>query len=77
MSNFFNDLMSGLKEAVAFTRGEIDLPCTTYEHTHPFCPLYCRNLRSDGDCLEKEDCFVRVDENGNRTKDPTKYRRLV
>lgn len=68
---FYQGILEGLQEVLLHTRGEIELPSRTYEHTFPDCPP-CWNIQ-DNDCRHRDQCIVQISEDGERVGKPSKY----
>lgn len=68
----YEGLLEGLNQALAYERGEIELPSRTFEHTFPDCPPCCHMI--DNECIFKDKCVIRISEDGeSRVGTPSKY----
>ena len=73
----FDGIEYSLKQALAYARGEIELPNTTYETTWPDCPGGCAHMQHDLDCELKERCLVELcDDECCRVGRPSKYMKV-
>lgn len=70
--DIYRGILEGLEQALAHTRGEIELPSKTYEHTFPDCPpCWCMQ---DNDCIHKDKCIVQISQDNEcRVGMPSKY----
>lgn len=73
-NEIFECIKHSLKQVLAHTRGEIELPCKTYETTWPDCPGGCVHMKPDLECKFKESCWVELCETEDcRVGRPSKY----
>lgn len=68
----YEGLLKGLNQALAYKRGEIELPSRTYEHTFPDCPR-CWHMNNN-ECIFKDKCMVQISDDGEcRIGTPSRY----
>ena len=68
----YSEILEGSEQALAHTRGEIEFPSKTYEHTFPYCPS-CWYMQGN-DCIHKDKCVIQISQDNEcRVGMPSKY----